>query len=141
MPDPVHHHPGDGAEVRSERGLQDGPLLGGEPPTSSPRRHDPGRRVVLRQRGERGAGLVRLGIRIRRTQPTSSASTGTQSEIALAALLPILHDGIEETEPDQDEIEYAVYAPRAGHAPPTPEWKKMEVFRDYLPAPPPAGAP
>jgi predicted pyridoxine 5'-phosphate oxidase superfamily flavin-nucleotide-binding protein len=38
-------------------------------------------------------------------------------------------------------VERSVYAPRAGHVPPTPEWKKMEVFRDYLPAPPPAGAP
>jgi predicted pyridoxine 5'-phosphate oxidase superfamily flavin-nucleotide-binding protein len=38
-------------------------------------------------------------------------------------------------------VERSVYAPRAGHAPPTPEWKKMEVFRDYLPARPPAGAP
>jgi ribosomal protein L11 methyltransferase len=48
-------------------------------------------------------GLVRLGIRVRRTQ----------AELALAALLPILQGGAEETEPDQDEIEYAVYAPRA----------------------------
>lgn len=47
--------------------------------------------------------LVRLGIRVRRTH----------AEIALAALLPILQGGAEETEPDQDEIEYAVYAPRA----------------------------
>ena len=47
--------------------------------------------------------LVRLGIRVRREQ----------AEIALAALLPILRDGAEETEPDQDEVEYAVYAPRA----------------------------
>jgi ribosomal protein L11 methyltransferase len=47
--------------------------------------------------------LVRLGIRVRREQ----------AEIALAALLPILRDGAEETEPDQDEVEYAVYAQRA----------------------------
>ena len=47
--------------------------------------------------------LVRLGIRVRREQ----------AELALAALLPILRDGAEETEPDQDEVEYAVYAPRA----------------------------
>jgi ribosomal protein L11 methyltransferase len=47
--------------------------------------------------------LVRLGIRVRREQ----------AEIALAALLPILRAGAEETEPDQDEVEYAVYAPRA----------------------------
>jgi ribosomal protein L11 methyltransferase len=49
------------------------------------------------------AGLVRLGIRVRRDQ----------AEVALAALMPILQDGTEETEPDQDEVEYAVYAPRA----------------------------
>jgi ribosomal protein L11 methyltransferase len=49
------------------------------------------------------APLVRLGIRVRREQ----------AEIALAALLPILADGAEETEPDQDEVEYAIYAPRA----------------------------
>jgi ribosomal protein L11 methyltransferase len=47
--------------------------------------------------------LVRLGIRVRREQ----------AEIALAALLPILREGAEETAPDQDEVEYAVYAPRA----------------------------
>jgi ribosomal protein L11 methyltransferase len=46
---------------------------------------------------------VRLGIRVRRER----------AEVALAALLPILQGGAEETEPDQDEIEYAVYAPRA----------------------------
>jgi len=50
-----------------------------------------------------GTPLVRLGIRVRREQ----------AEIALAALLPILRAGAEETEPDQDEVEYAVYAPRA----------------------------
>jgi ribosomal protein L11 methyltransferase len=49
------------------------------------------------------APLVRLGIRVRREE----------AEIALAALLPLLQGGAEETEPDQDEIEYAVYAPRA----------------------------
>ena len=48
------------------------------------------------------ASLVRLGIRVRREQ----------AEVALAALLPVLQGGAEETEPDQDEIEYAVYAPR-----------------------------
>jgi len=47
--------------------------------------------------------LVRLGIRVRREQ----------AEIALAALLPILHAGAEETEPSADEVEYAIYAPRA----------------------------
>jgi ribosomal protein L11 methyltransferase len=49
-----------------------------------------------------GAPLVRLGIRVRRER----------AEIALAALLPILRNGAEETEPDQDEVEYALYAPR-----------------------------
>ncbi len=29
--------------------------------------------------------------------------------------------------------ETSVYAPRAGHVPPVPEWKKMDVFKDYLP--------
>jgi ribosomal protein L11 methyltransferase len=48
-------------------------------------------------------GLVRLGIRVRREQ----------AEIALAALLPLLQAGAEETEPGPGEIEYAVYAPRA----------------------------
>ena len=47
--------------------------------------------------------LVRLGIRVRRER----------AEVALAALLPLLAGGAEETEPDQDEIEYAIYAPRA----------------------------
>ena len=46
---------------------------------------------------------MRLGIRVRRER----------AEIALAALLPLLQNGVEETEPDQDEIEYALYAPRA----------------------------
>ena len=50
-----------------------------------------------------GTALVRLGIRVRREQ----------AEIALAALLPILQNGAEETEPSADEVEYAVYAPRA----------------------------
>jgi ribosomal protein L11 methyltransferase len=47
--------------------------------------------------------LVRLGIRVRRER----------AEVALAALLPILHAGAEETEPADGEVEYAVYAPRA----------------------------
>jgi ribosomal protein L11 methyltransferase len=47
--------------------------------------------------------LVRLGIRVRRER----------AEVALAALLPLLPGGAEETEPDQDEVEYAVYGPRA----------------------------
>ena len=47
--------------------------------------------------------LVRLGIRVRREQ----------AEIALAALLPFLRNGAEETEPGEGEVEYAVYAPRA----------------------------
>ena len=50
-----------------------------------------------------GAPLVRLGIRVRRER----------AEVALAALLPLLQGGAEETEPDQDEVEYALYAPRA----------------------------
>jgi ribosomal protein L11 methyltransferase len=54
--------------------------------------------------GSTGAApLVRLGIRVRREQ----------ADIALAALLPLLQAGAEETEPAPGEIEYAVYAPRA----------------------------
>jgi ribosomal protein L11 methyltransferase len=49
------------------------------------------------------APLVRLGVRVRREQ----------AEIALAALLPLLVNGVEETEPGEDETEYALYAPRA----------------------------
>jgi predicted pyridoxine 5'-phosphate oxidase superfamily flavin-nucleotide-binding protein len=30
-------------------------------------------------------------------------------------------------------VELSVYAPRAGHVPPEPEWKRLEVFRDVLP--------
>jgi hypothetical protein len=26
-----------------------------------------------------------------------------------------------------------VYSPRPGHVPPVPDWKQMDVFRDYLP--------
>ena len=33
--------------------------------------------------------------------------------------------------------EISVYAPAAGHEPPTPAWKEMEAFRDYLPRPRP----
>ncbi|MET0687241.1 MAG: 50S ribosomal protein L11 methyltransferase [Solirubrobacteraceae bacterium] len=50
-----------------------------------------------------GAPLVRLGIRVWREQ----------AEVALAALLPLLHAGAEETEPAPGEVEYATYAPRA----------------------------
>ena len=50
-----------------------------------------------------GAPLVRLGIRVRRER----------AELALAALLPLLHAGAEETEPAPGEVEYATYAPRA----------------------------
>jgi ribosomal protein L11 methyltransferase len=50
-----------------------------------------------------GPPVVRLGIRVRRER----------AEIALAALLPILQGGAEETEPAPDTVEYAVYAPRA----------------------------
>jgi uncharacterized protein len=38
-------------------------------------------------------------------------------------------------------VERSAYTPRAGHVAPTPEWKKMDVFRDYLPAPPMGDAP
>lgn len=31
--------------------------------------------------------------------------------------------------------EESVFAPRAGHVPPVPEWKTMDVFHDYLPRP------
>jgi uncharacterized protein len=30
-------------------------------------------------------------------------------------------------------VEHSVFSPRPGHVPPTPEWKQMDVFRDYLP--------
>lgn len=30
-------------------------------------------------------------------------------------------------------VEHSVYAPKPNHTPPVPDWKKMEVFRDYLP--------
>jgi hypothetical protein len=35
-------------------------------------------------------------------------------------------------------VETSVFAPRPGHVPPVPDWKRMDVFRDYLPgtAPP-----
>jgi ribosomal protein L11 methyltransferase len=49
-----------------------------------------------------GHMLVRLGIRVRREQ----------AELALAALLPVLQHGAEETEPDRGVVEYALYAPR-----------------------------
>ena len=29
--------------------------------------------------------------------------------------------------------EPSVYAPRTGHTPPVPDWKQMDVFKDYLP--------
>jgi len=31
--------------------------------------------------------------------------------------------------------ELSVFAPEPGHVPPVPDWKKMDVFRDYLPGP------
>ena len=31
--------------------------------------------------------------------------------------------------------EISVFAPKPGHTPPVPDWKKMDVFRDYLPGP------
>ena len=30
-------------------------------------------------------------------------------------------------------LEYSTYAPRPGHVPPEPEWKRMDLFRDFLP--------
>jgi len=30
-------------------------------------------------------------------------------------------------------VEQSVYAPREGHAPPVPGWKKQPVFREVLP--------
>jgi hypothetical protein len=30
-------------------------------------------------------------------------------------------------------VGHSVYAPRSGHTPPKPDWKKMEAFRDALP--------
>src|SRR6266511_4854428 len=30
-------------------------------------------------------------------------------------------------------VEQLVYSPRPGHVPPVPDWKQMDVFRDYLP--------
>jgi ribosomal protein L11 methyltransferase len=46
--------------------------------------------------------LVRLGIRVRREQ----------AELALAALLPVLRQGAEETDAGPGAVEYALYAPR-----------------------------
>jgi len=31
--------------------------------------------------------------------------------------------------------ELSVFAPKPGHVPPVPDWKKMDVFRDFLPGP------
>jgi ribosomal protein L11 methyltransferase len=61
-----------------------------------------------------GHKLARLGIRVRREQ----------AEIALAALLPILAEGAEETEPDADAVEYALYAPH-GELPATSEIRAL----------------
>jgi ribosomal protein L11 methyltransferase len=60
------------------------------------------------------APLVRLGIRVRRER----------ADIALAALLPIFRHGAEESEPGEDEVEYAVYAPR-GELPETDEIRAL----------------
>jgi ribosomal protein L11 methyltransferase len=49
-----------------------------------------------------GPPLVRLGIRVRREQ----------AELALAALLPVLQHGAEESETETGDVEYALYAPR-----------------------------
>jgi predicted pyridoxine 5'-phosphate oxidase superfamily flavin-nucleotide-binding protein len=35
-------------------------------------------------------------------------------------------------------VEHSVYAPQPGHEPPVPDWKRMDVFRDYLPGAPDA---
>ena len=35
-------------------------------------------------------------------------------------------------------VERSVYAPEPGHTPPVPDWKRMPVFRDHLPAEGPA---
>ena len=37
--------------------------------------------------------------------------------------------------------ELSVFAPKPGHAPPVPDWKKMDVFRDYLPDTPEGSTP
>ena len=36
-------------------------------------------------------------------------------------------------------LETSVFAPRPGHVPPVPDWKRMDVFRDYLPGTTPPG--
>jgi predicted pyridoxine 5'-phosphate oxidase superfamily flavin-nucleotide-binding protein len=33
-------------------------------------------------------------------------------------------------------VEPSVYAPRPGHVPPVPDWKRTEIFRDFLPREP-----
>jgi len=38
-------------------------------------------------------------------------------------------------------VERSPYAPRPDYEPPVPEWKRMEVFRDALPDPPPGARP
>jgi hypothetical protein len=30
-------------------------------------------------------------------------------------------------------VDHSAYAPRPGHEPPVPEWKQMQIFRDYVP--------
>ena len=30
-------------------------------------------------------------------------------------------------------VDHSAFAPRPGHVPPIPEWKQMEIFRDFLP--------
>ncbi len=32
-----------------------------------------------------------------------------------------------------DLVEHSAYAPRPEHTPPVPDWKRMDIFRDYLP--------
>jgi uncharacterized protein len=38
-------------------------------------------------------------------------------------------------------VEHSEYSPSPGHAPPVPDWKKMDVFRDHLPGTREEGAP
>lgn len=33
-------------------------------------------------------------------------------------------------------VEHSIFSPRPGEAPPVPDWKRMEVFRDFLPREP-----
>ncbi len=37
--------------------------------------------------------------------------------------------------PQMELVDHSVYAPRPDYAPPVPEWKTMDLFKDYLPPP------